>query len=143
MKVVHNISVEAFMYPTEDLKKVRKALDLILPEKAKLGKRELESYYGPAITKLTYRTDKAAEIKKVLERITSALTREERKAVVESLDDRMDDNGCLFLRFDKQKAYSGELALAYKGDTIKAVIKVAAFPATLQNIRYMAKILFE
>lgn len=143
MKVVHNIALEAFVYPTEELKKVEKALSLILPEKAKLKNEEVESFYGPRIAKLTFRADKAAEIKAMLQKIVSGLSKEERQAIVNTIDERMDENGSLFLRFNKQKAHAGKLVLDYKGDAIKTVIKIASFPANLNNMKYNAKIIFE
>ncbi len=143
MKVVHNIALETFLYPTEDLKKVRKALSLVLPEKAKLKTEDVESFYGPKIAKLTFWTDKAADIKAMLQKITSSLSKEDHETIVNTLDERMDENGALFLRFNKQKAYSGKLVLDYKGDSIKTTVKIASFPANLNNMRYNAKIIFE
>jgi hypothetical protein len=143
MKVVHNIGVEAFLYPTEDFKKVKKALDLVLPAKAKLKKEEVDSYYGPAIVKLTYTADSADEIKMVLERMIAGLSKEDRREIVNSLDKRLDEDGNLFIRFDKQAAYDGRLALHYNGDVIKTRIKIASYPATMKNLKYNAQILFE
>ena len=143
MKVVHNIAVEAFLYPTEDPKKVRKALSLVLPDNARPKSEEVDSFYGPKIAKLTFWTDKAADIKAVLQKITASLSKEDRETIVNTLDERMDENGSLFLRFNKQKAYNGKLVLDYKGDPIKAVVKIASFPANLNNMKYNAKIIFE
>jgi hypothetical protein len=143
MKVVHNIALEAFVYPTEDLKKVKKALSIVLPEKAKLKNEEVDSFYGPKIAKLTFWTDKAAEIKAMLQKIITELSKEDREAIANTIDERMNENGSLFLRFNKQKAYNGKLALDYKGDAIKTVIKIASFPANLNNMKYNAKIIFE
>jgi len=143
MKVIHNISVEAFMYPTEDQKRVRKALNLVLPAKAKLKREEMESYYGPKIARLTFKADKAPEIKEMLQKVIGGLSKEERREIAGTIDQRMDEGGNFHLRFSKQKAYIGQLALAYKGDVMKMSIKIASFPATLNNMKYNAKILFE
>ena len=143
MKVVHNLSVEAFLYPTEDFERVKKALDLVLPEKAKIKKEKVESYYGPEIVKLSFGTDKLPEVRKMLDEITTRLSKEDKRKVIETLDERMDSEGNLFLRFDKQKAYLGDLTLSYHGDVIKVRIKIASFPVNLQNIKYNAQILFE
>ena len=143
MKVVHNITLEAFAYPTEDLKKVKKALSIILPEKAKLKTEEIESYYGPSITKLSFLASKASDVRAMLEKITSKLSKEDKQKIVNTLDERMDENGCLFLRFNKQEAYNGKLMLEYSGDTIKVVVKIASFPINLDNMKYNAKIIFE
>ena len=108
-----------------------------------LRQEKIESEYGPAIVRLSYLTEKASEIKAVLEKIRSGLAEAERKKVMDTLDQRMSDEGNLYLRFDKQKAYKGKLALKYTGDVLKARVKIASYPATLSNLKYNAKILFE
>ena len=79
----------------------------------------------------------------MLEKMGSKLSKEERVEIVGGIDERMDEDGNFYLRFDKQKAYSGQLVLGYKGDVIKTRIKIASFPANLSNMKYNAKILFE
>jgi len=143
MKVIHNIRIEAFLYPTEDPKKVRKALDLVLPEKSLIKNEELESYDGPAIEKLSYFSDKPGDIRKILDAIVSGLSKEDKREIIDTLDDRIDENGSLYLRFDKQSACKGALALIYHGDVIKIAIKIASYPVTLNNVKHNAKILFE
>ena len=142
MKVIHRITVEGFLYPTEDMKKVKKAFDLVLPKEAKLAHEKIESEQGPAIVKLSYTAGKAAEIKAVLENIRAGLSDADRQKIIETLDQRISEDG-LYMRFDKQRAYNGELVLKYTGDVIRARIKIASYPATLSNMKYNAKILFE
>jgi len=43
--------------------------------------------------------------------------------------DRINDSCFLYLRFDKQSAYSGELILTELGDAIHLRFKVLSFPA--------------
>ena len=54
----------------------------------------------------------------------------------------MDENGNLFLRFDKQLAYDEELKLTYSGDAIHVRIKIASYPVSKENAVNVAKKLF-
>jgi RNA binding exosome subunit len=143
VKVIHRIAVEGFLYPTEDMKKVKKAFCLILPDGFDFKQDKIESEYGPVVVRLSYETDKAADIKTILERIRSGLSDADRKKVIDTIDQRLSEEGHLYLRFDKQRAFKGKLALKYTGDVIKTRIKIASYPATLSNLKYNAQILFE
>ena len=51
------------------------------------------------------------------------------KRIINQLEDKMDDYGNLFLRFDKQRAFLGDLKVVEHGDSIHLKIKIAAYPA--------------
>ena len=55
----------------------------------------------------------------------------------------MDDSGNLFLRFDKQRAYQGDLKVVEHGDSIHLKIKIAAYPAKKKVALEIARKLFE
>jgi RNA binding exosome subunit len=132
MKTCHSLYAEAFAYPTEDRRSVVKALGLVLPAGAKPGEQEIESFYGPGITKITYGTEKAAEIGKALNAVKSGLSADDRRELLKTLGHRVDDRGRLYMRFSKQAACAGKLSLDYSGDVIKMVIMLAVFPFSRQ-----------
>ncbi|TLZ67497.1 MAG: exosome subunit, partial [Methanobacteriota archaeon] len=49
--------------------------------------------------------------------------------ILKNLDERIDEDAVLHLRFDKQNAYNGSLALAKNDDVIAVRAKIAAHPA--------------
>jgi RNA binding exosome subunit len=53
----------------------------------------------------------------------------DRRSVLNTLEQRVDESCNLFLRLDKQKALIGEIALAHNDDAIAVRMKVTAFPA--------------
>jgi RNA binding exosome subunit len=66
-----------------------------------------------------------------------------RKRVLNRLEDKMDDYGNLYLRFDKQRAYLGDLKVVEHGDSIHVKIKIAAYPAKKKVAIEIAKKLFK
>ena len=130
--------VECFYYPTEDKDKVKKALATVAGD-ADTKETDYESYYGPTFTLIQVDTGNQADIRKVLENIILTLKQEDLKEVQETLEERVDDDGVLHLRFEKQDAYEGILTPGVTGDAIKVRIKLAAYPATRENLIASAK----
>ncbi|BDZ70786.1 hypothetical protein GCM10025861_13030 [Methanobacterium petrolearium] len=55
----------------------------------------------------------------------------------------MDDKGNLFLRFDKQCAYLGDLKMVEHGDALHLKLKIAAYPARKEIALEVAQKIFE
>jgi len=142
MKQVHRITVNCFMYPSEDEERVKKALSLITG-KLPVKKEELNSYYGPELFLLSCEAGKQAQVKQVLENIELSMSEEDMQQFYDSIDERLDDEGVVHMRFDKQQAYDGKLVLGYSGDIIKVQIRVAAYPFSREKALEAAKSLFE
>ena len=122
--MIHNISYRTFVYGTENEEKVKKAVKTLFPNSSPL-KEETEGYYKNPVLILHDKIEKKREIKDfihTLQKIPSS-------NIINDLDRKIDDKGNLFLRFDKQKAYQGDLKIAEHGDSIHVKIKMAAYPA--------------
>jgi RNA binding exosome subunit len=50
------------------------------------------------------------------------------------IEDRLDEDGIYYLRFDKQSAYLGRIETAKRPDVIAFRAKVAAFPKRRENL---------
>jgi hypothetical protein len=55
----------------------------------------------------------------------------------------MDDRGNLFLRFDKQRAYLGDLKIVEHGDSLHLKLKIAAYPARKEEALKVARQIFQ
>ncbi|MFB6136018.1 MAG: RNA-binding protein [Halobacteriaceae archaeon] len=119
----HYIDLRTFGYETEDAKRVRAALERLLPEDADVEREETEGHHGDRILVLSARVDRADEMRHVLSQLRGSADLDR---VRSELDQRVDDNCSLFVRLDKQAAYRGEVAL---GDGITLRAKVEAYPA--------------
>lgn len=142
-KTIHSLYLEAFSYPSEDESKVFRALTFILGEKRKLRADPVESHHGPIITKLFFETNKWKDIKEILNNIFEKLSEKDRKYILKTLRDRIDEEGNFYARFGKQEAYQGKLALLYHGDTVKIRMKVASYPFSLENVEKNVREIFE
>jgi hypothetical protein len=61
------------------------------------------------------------------------------KELLETIEDRIDDQNVLHIRIDKQKAYLGEIELSHGGDPIAVKVKLVTFPARRDAIVEFAK----
>lgn len=122
---LHYVDLRAFCYATEDDARVERALGTFLPEEYPIERDETEGHYGDRILVLSTRVENADDVRHVLDAV-GELDETELERMHEELDERVDENCSLFLRFDKQAAYKGEVAF---GDGLTLRAKVEAYPA--------------
>ncbi len=123
----HYIDLRSFCYATEDEKRVRQALETFLPAEFELDRVENTGHHGDRIVVLSARVDTADEMRVVLDQLAEL---DEIDAIIDELDERVDDNCAFFLRLDKQQAFKNRVALG-AGITLRA--KVEAYPAKHQK----------
>ncbi|WP_136602358.1 RNA-binding protein [Salinigranum halophilum] len=119
----HYIDLRAFSYETEDEARVEAALRTFLPEAFEVERAESRGHHGDRIVVRSARVERADDVRHVLAQVGAA---PEYDRIFDELDDRITDNCELFLRFDKQAAFRGEVRLG-SGITFRA--KVEAYPA--------------
>jgi RNA binding exosome subunit len=132
--MIHNISYRTFIYGTENEEKVKKAVKTLFPNTSP-QKEEIEGYYKNPVLILHDKIEKNREIKDFIQ----SLKKIPSSNILNNLDGKMDDKGNLFLRFDKQKAYQGDLQIVEHGDSIHVKIKIAAYPARKENAIKLAR----
>ncbi len=138
--MIHNISYRAFVYGTENKEKVLEAIKTLFPNSSPQCEAT-EGYYKNPVLILSNKIDKKREIKDFVEKL-STINDPAKKRILSRLEDKMDDNGNLFLRFDKQRAYMGDLKVVEHGDSIHLKIKIAAYPAKKKVALEIARKLF-
>lgn len=139
--MIHNISYRAFVYGTENKEKVLESIKTLFPNSSPQCEA-IEGYFKNPVLILSNKIDKKREIKDFVEKL-STMKDPARKRILNRLEDKMDDYGNLFLRFDKQRAYSGDLKVVEHGDSIHVKIKMAAYPAKKKVALKIARKLFE
>ena len=125
--MIHNISYRAFVYGTENEEKVKNAIKTLFPNSL-IQSEITEGHYKTPVLILHDKIDKKRDIKNFI-KILNNIGSYDKKRILKDLDKKMDDKGNFFLRFDKQKAYQGELEVVEHGDSIHVKIKMAAYPA--------------
>jgi RNA binding exosome subunit len=138
--MIHHLSYRALVYGTENEDKVREAIINVLPS-AQPQREVTEGYYKYPLTVLYQKIDKKNDLKDFIHKINN-LKPSEKKKLLRELDRRMDEKGNLFLRFDKQRAYLGDMKLVAHGDSIHIRLKIAAYPAKKKMALKVAQQLF-
>ena len=110
--------VSTLAHATEDEQKVIAALQILLLNSVEIKRTKLKGHHGNPIVSF----EASIGQKKILRELWQQM-------VGEMADDRMDESCHLYIRFDKQQAYTGELALTDSGDAIHLTLKVSAYPA--------------
>ena len=135
--MIHNISYRVFVYGTENEEKVKEAVKTLFPN-SHPETNTTEGYFKNPVLILHDKITKNREIKEfvnVLKQIDTA----SKKQLFKELENKMDERGNLFLRFDKQKAYLGDLKIIEHGDALHVKINVAAYPAKKENAIKVAR----
>jgi len=133
----HYVDLRTFCYATEDERRVEDALRAFLPEEFEIERVVNAGHHGDRIVVLSARVERADDVRHVLSRISDL---EGWDRVLAELDERVDDNNSLFLRLDKQAAFTGRAELG-PGITFRA--KVEAYPAKHEKAVKNARETFE
>jgi RNA binding exosome subunit len=125
----HSVELRAYCHATEEEARVEKALRTLSPE-GEVEVEKAEGHHGNPILLMTRRLREPEEIAGFWRRVrgAGALPR-----VLEGLEDRIDEEAVLHLRFDKQRAFAGAIDLARHDDVVVVRAKVAAHPAKRAN----------
>ncbi|MDH7508020.1 MAG: RNA-binding domain-containing protein [Methanomassiliicoccales archaeon] len=136
--VFHSLFFRVFVNATEDENKVIKALQFVSGTKE--FKRSLSTgYHGNPITILESILRKKSEIDAFLNRLSLG----DLKKIIDTLERRMDDEGFVYFRFDKQLAYHEQLVLTDGEDVIAVKGKAKAYPSTYERAINAAREYFE
>lgn len=108
------IDIRVFSHATEDIEKVMAAVRNILPaelaENVDFKKTRLKGHYNNPITLLKTRIRKNNAVRAVFEKLASGLTTLDKQQLRAGIEQHL-EKGNLFIRLDKQSAYSNEIRL--------------------------------
>jgi len=135
----HHIRVSTFAHATEDPEKVLEAMGIFFPEDVpsediEFEILETEGYFGNPIKVINAELKRSKSVKKMLEHLKELLNEEDKEYLLENLEEKVDETGTFFIRFNKQKAYLGEVAVGEGEDVIQVKIKVKAFPMKKETV---------
>jgi hypothetical protein len=121
--------ISVFAHATEDVQKVLKALRALLPEQVEVQETKLKGHYGNPILALNTFIKQRRFLRELWMRMIERLREGELNKLSQVANDRIDETCHLYLRFDKQVAYAGELVLTEGSDAIHLRLKINAHPA--------------
>lgn len=126
--MIHNIKFRAFVYKNESVDEISQAILNLLPE-AEIEAEEVEGLLEDKILILTGVVSKKRYTKDFFNKLLQSTDLEK---LNNDLEQKMDEKGNWFLRFDKNDALDEKLTVLDKGDSIHLKVKIAAFPAKKQ-----------
>lgn len=125
---IHHVDVRAFRYATEVPERVEAALRLVYPpldeDGTPLERDRTEGHYGHPIDVYSLSLSTRADIRIVIDRLQE---RGDIEAIIDELPIRVTEDCDLFLRFDKQRAYTDDRLVF--GDGIELRLRLEAYPA--------------
>jgi RNA binding exosome subunit len=122
-------SISAHVHATESEEKVLGAIKLLLPEGVLVRSSNVKGHYGNPITMLGTKVEGAAVVQNLWRILFEKLPAHDVEKIRGLVPDLVDGSCRLYLRFDKQRACKGELALVEGGDAIHVKFKVLVYPA--------------
>ena len=143
----HYIHLRTSAQATEDPEKVRSALKLLLPPKGRLAKKDsitvhetiTTGYHANPIIVMEAELKQNKDCKYLVDRIREHLGPAGISQLAAELENRVDDNCNLYIRFNKQEAYLGKLMTTTKSDSILVRIKIKAYPARPEKAIQIAR----
>ncbi len=123
-KVIDGIYLRCLVHSTEDVEKVKKAMQFISGYE-KFSEETIKGYHGNVLIVLSLTLTKNQDILRFMKRLNELGITE---LIVENITSLMDNDGEIHIRFDKQEAYMERIALTSGGDVITLKIKVLSYP---------------
>jgi len=129
----HHVRLTTFIQATEDEDKVLEAIATFIPEDIDeedvlFDIDETTGFFGNPIKVVNVEIKRSKAVRTFLKYFKELLSEEDRRYLLEHLDEKVDEEGTLYVRFNKQKAYLGEVEIDEGADVVQVRIKVKAFP---------------
>lgn len=136
---IHWIEARTYRHATEDEARVESALAFAVTEGASV-REVLDGHFGNVLVRLTRRIEDTKSIRTVWGQWSASGLPD---ALDADVDARVDEEGVLHFRLDKQAAFQNHLALAKDSDAIDVRVKLVAYPAKPDVARRVARSILE
>ncbi|WP_297480142.1 RNA-binding protein [Thermococcus sp.] len=135
----HHVRLTTFIHATEDEDKVLEAIAIFIPEEIDeddvlFDVEETTGFFGNPIKVVNVEIKRSKAVRTFLKNFKELLSEEDKKYILGNLDEKVDDEGTLYIRFNKQKAYLGEAKVDEGADVVQVRIKVKAFPMRKESV---------
>jgi len=138
-RVVQRVEMTVLVHATEDESKVRKAIMNLLPpgiDPPAFEAIKLQGYYGDPITTLKLNVKHRRPATELLDHIVKRLSSLDLQTLLDELPQRIDESKNLYIRLDKQKAYTGKAVLeTHDSIRVKARLRLPHKADPVESIR--------
>lgn len=129
------IEARTYCHATEEEERVARAIAFVCPE-GETEREVLEGHFGNPLVRLTRRVEDGKAIRRVWGQWTASGLP---ASISKDVDARIDEDGILHFRIDKQAAFQERLALAKDADAVDVRLKLMAYPAKAEEARRVAR----
>jgi len=143
-KLPHAIRADlsVIAHATEDVEKVCLAAKKLLPkelhDEVTLRRELAAGHHGNPIVSLKATISDRTKVERLIVELALRLSSLDRRLLLKELDQCIDSEGNLYLRFDKQAAYLGEVRFMQE-DPIRIKVRFQGRPCTTEAIRSLCK----
>jgi len=138
-RMVNTVELTVLVHATEDESKVRKAVLNLLPPDIYPPAFEavkLKGYYGDPITVLKLNMKHRKSATELLESMVKRLSSLDITSLIDDLAQHIDESSNLYMRLDKQKAYTGKVVLErHDSIRVKARLRLPHKADPVESIR--------
>ncbi len=128
---IRRIEARTYCHATEEEERVANALAFAVPEGV-TSREELEGHFGNPLARLTRRVEKRPAIRAVWSHWAAAGVP---SAIARDIEARLDEDGVLHFRLDKQAAFRERLELAQDSEPIDIRLKLSSICWTMARSR--------
>ena len=121
-RLVKAVEISVFVHATEDEEKVKQAVKRLARFEPEFEFQRLSGHYEDPINLFTAKTVKKKEATNFLANILDKFSSLDKSTLVQNLPNHIDQQGSLYIRLDKQKAYHGRAVIA-ENDPIRVKFK--------------------
>ncbi|MBP1908792.1 RNA-binding protein [Methanolobus bombayensis] len=130
--------MRVFAHSTEDLSRVRAALDFFLRNAIGISDddvtdglievTDIEGHYGNPSVMLSSQISRKSDSVRLARFIRERMSSDDVQNLRDEMPERLDDEQLFHMRFDKQAAFQGRIVLSSSSDAITVKVKIATYP---------------
>ncbi len=132
--MIGRITVRSLSHSTEDPEKVTEAIFNVIGE-LELERKTVRGHFGNPVVVITGEIVRRKEAEKTFIKILKSLEKDDKEKLKKDLQNRVDEENNLHLRFDKQMAFSeGVPHLISHGDAIHIRVKMIIYSGDREEL---------
>lgn len=130
---VERITASAVVYSTESEEKVLQAFKNLFPFEPQVEVMNVQGHYGNPMQLLKSEVTKKRDVKELWGFLMNKLG-EQKNALLNTIEEKLDENNVFHIRISKQQAYQGFIEITEGGDNIKLKAKIVSYPAKREKV---------
>lgn len=132
------IYIETFSHATEDLEKVKSLLSKFFSFDISFDEKKTYGHFGNEIKIISVELTRDKDIKRFISEFLNIM---DKQYILDTIERRIDEDGILFVRMDKERIYNDDFTIDDSGDVIVSM-KFVTYPKSRKKVIENGKLLF-